>query len=292
MHVSILKLNDAEIEIYIEGVKQPIVNAIRRYALAKVPAMAVDEVYIFDNTSPLDDEVLAHRLAMVPLTTEQALTKYSEVPLEICARCTADEAEERSPMEECQKCFAILMLEVENDGSGPIEVYSSSIRSADPDVKPVYDDIPIVVLAPNQRISMELRARLGYGYEHAKWSPATISVARFTPIVTVDRNKCTLCGKCVEVCPRKVIAVGSTGVEVKDLMSCTLCRQCEAACPVGAISVKEHPDRLILEVESGGALSPQNIVMIAAKILLSELQYIYNQVLTWSKHRHSGGEAA
>merc|ERR1712153_61836 len=42
-------------------------NAFRRILLAEVPTMAIEKVLITDNTSIIHDEVLAHRLGLVPI---------------------------------------------------------------------------------------------------------------------------------------------------------------------------------------------------------------------------------
>ena len=50
------------------GVDASIANAFRRILIAEVPTLAIEDVFIFDNTSIIQDEVLAHRLGLIPLT--------------------------------------------------------------------------------------------------------------------------------------------------------------------------------------------------------------------------------
>jgi DNA-directed RNA polymerase subunit D len=54
-------------------------------------------------------------------------------------------------------------------------VLSSELSSEDDTIKPVVDKIPIVQLAPGQKIKIECYARLGRGTEHAKWNSSNIS---------------------------------------------------------------------------------------------------------------------
>ncbi len=52
------------------GVGPPIANALRRILLSEVPSVAIDTVFITRNTSILQDEVLAHRLGLIPLSID------------------------------------------------------------------------------------------------------------------------------------------------------------------------------------------------------------------------------
>ena len=49
------------------GVDASLANAFRRILLAEIPTMAIEKVYVYNNTSVIQDEVLAHRLGLIPL---------------------------------------------------------------------------------------------------------------------------------------------------------------------------------------------------------------------------------
>ena len=55
---------------------------------------------------------------------------------------------------------------------------------------------------------------------------------------TVDTDKCTGCGDCVDVCPLEAITV-QDGLAVVDEDLCTECGLCTDECPNGAISVPD-----------------------------------------------------
>jgi DNA-directed RNA polymerase subunit D len=57
-------------------------------------------------------------------------------------------------------------------------VTSGELVSEDELVKPVSKDIPIVVLAPSQKLKFEAYARLGIGKDHAKWQPTAAAVVK------------------------------------------------------------------------------------------------------------------
>lgn len=65
-----------EMEFDMIGVRPAIANAFRRLMLSEVPTMAIEKVYIYNNTSIIQDEVLAHRLGLIPLRADPRLFEY------------------------------------------------------------------------------------------------------------------------------------------------------------------------------------------------------------------------
>jgi DNA-directed RNA polymerases I and III subunit RPAC1 len=55
------------------GVDTSFANALRRILLAQVPTVALEHVYMWNNSSIIHDEVLAHRLGLVPLAVDARL---------------------------------------------------------------------------------------------------------------------------------------------------------------------------------------------------------------------------
>ena len=136
-------------------------NALRRICLNGVPVFAIDTVDIIENTSVLPDEGLAHRLGLIPITTD--LSRFNEPSKCECQSETG-----------CSNCKVMLVLD-SGDTDVTKTILSNEISSEDDSIKPVSDKIAIVQLAPNQRIKVECYARLGRGTEHAKWNSANIS---------------------------------------------------------------------------------------------------------------------
>ncbi|ABL87875.1 DNA-directed RNA polymerase, subunit D [Pyrobaculum islandicum DSM 4184] len=165
----------------IEGAYPSLVNSIRRVIISELPVMAIDYVVIVSNTSVMYDEMLAHRLGLVPLTTPlQALP-----PIEDCETGLVDPSE----------CTVRLMLQI-NAESDKI-VYSGDLVSERPDVVPVYKDIPIVKLVKGQSIILEAYAKLGRAKEHAKWQAALASYYYYPRIKVLD-EKCK--EECKDIC--------------------------------------------------------------------------------------------
>jgi len=157
MKITNYKKQGNTITFTLSGVNGKLVNALRRIIIAGVPTIAVEKVTYYSNSSVLNDEVISHRLGLVPLKTD--LKTYT-MPSE----CTCKG-------EGCGKCTLVLTLEAE----GPKTVYSGELNSTDPKVVPVYDKIPIIKLAGNQKIKLEAKANLGIGRDHIKWQAGLAS---------------------------------------------------------------------------------------------------------------------
>ncbi|HSD04193.1 MAG TPA: DNA-directed RNA polymerase subunit D [Nitrosopumilaceae archaeon] len=160
--LEIVEQNEHKIVVKLKGVPLQYANALRRICLSGVPVFAVDDITIIENSSVLADEGIAHRLAMIPLKTD--LTRFVEP-----ANCDC-----KSEVG-CSHCRVMLMVD---SGSADTTrtITTAEVTSEDDFVKPVNDKIPIVELAPGQKIKFEAYARLGRGTEHAKWNSATVSV--------------------------------------------------------------------------------------------------------------------
>lgn len=148
--------------VKLKGIPLQYANALRRICLNGVPVFAIDTVDIIDNTSVLADEALAHRLALIPIKTDT--TRFVEPSKCDCKSDTG-----------CSNCRVMLVLDTEEAETTRL-VLSNELTSEDEDVKPTSDKIPIVELAPAQKIKVEAYARLGRGIEHAKWNSSNISV--------------------------------------------------------------------------------------------------------------------
>lgn len=58
------------LEFDITRIEAPIANALRRILIAEVPTMALEKIYLYQNTSVIQDEVLCHRLGLLPLRVD------------------------------------------------------------------------------------------------------------------------------------------------------------------------------------------------------------------------------
>ncbi|MFQ6075951.1 MAG: DNA-directed RNA polymerase subunit D [Candidatus Bathyarchaeia archaeon] len=265
MEVVVLEGDESSIRFVLKGIDTPLANALRRIMIAEVPSMAIDDVIIIENSSPMYDEVLAHRLGHIPLKTD--LDTY--VLPEKC-ECQSELG--------CSLCRVILTLVAEASDAIRV-VYSGDLMSEDPKTVPVSDKIPIVKLAPGQEVRLEAYARLGYGRIHAKWQPVSASTYKYVPAFHIDHEKCDGCESCVMACPRGVLGVKGGRLEVVDPEECTTCKTCEKACPEDppAIKVGWLNNAFVFYVETTGALPPERVVVEATRILREKVDEFIGQ---------------
>ena len=58
------------LEVELKGIDASLANALRRIIIAEVPTMAFHKVMLYQNTSVLPDELLVHRLGLLPLKAD------------------------------------------------------------------------------------------------------------------------------------------------------------------------------------------------------------------------------
>jgi DNA-directed RNA polymerase subunit D len=257
--IEILEKNDNILRIVVREADVPLMNALRRIALSEVPCMAIEEVVMIENSSILQDEIIAHRLGLTPLKTD--LDAYNTP--EDC-KCQSEFG--------CPSCRVTLTLDAEAK-EGTRTVYSGEIVSDNPEIMPVSDRIPIIKLAKNQKLKLEAYARLGRGKIHAKWQPVSMCAYKYFPKITTPAGKCKECTKCVDICPKKVYIIKDEKVDVRDLLACNLCMDCVEACPQKPpqLAVEWEKDAFIMNIESTGALPPERVLKEATKTLGKEL---------------------
>ncbi len=232
-------------------------NTLRRIMIAEVPTLAIEDVIFIENTTPLQDEFIAHRLGLIPITTDLSMLNFKD-------ECSCGGAG-------CSLCTVSLTLEAETAEDETMVVYSRSLKSSDPILSPVSDKIPIIKMAPGQRLILEAIAELGRGKEHAKWQPVSTAAFQYMPEIEVQPRKTD--PEIAEACPRGVLQYNEEEetIEVVDLFQCNLCMECVKAAKrvddPDVISVKGSPEHIIMRIEPTGALPAEEIVFEAANIL-------------------------
>jgi DNA-directed RNA polymerase I and III subunit RPAC1 len=175
----LLKLTGSEMECDLVGLDASVMNALRRIMISEVPTFAIEKVFVIQNTSIIQDEVLAHRLGLVPLLVDPDRLEFKE---------TQSTELNTLVFELKVECKAYPDKKGMSNVMNPTDMYENAhvysrqliwkpqgeqknMFKENEIPRPIHDDILIAKLRPGQMIHLELHAEKGIGKDHAKWSP-------------------------------------------------------------------------------------------------------------------------
>lgn len=284
LKVVVTRLSDASCEFDLIGVDASIANAVRRVLMAEVPTVAIEHVYIWNNTSIIQDEVLSHRLGLVPLAIN---------PDKVLMRMPGDDADDSNTVvfhlkAKCERNRSAARGETDPDNLYiGHNVYSEQLvwdpkggqdeDFADAPPRPVHDKILIAKLRPGQELDLELHCEKGIGKDHAKFSPVATASYRLLPHIQLVKP---ISGgdvdKLVSCFPPGVIGVTEEGGErkafVKDARKDTISREVfrheEFEDKVKLGRVRDH---FLFDMESTGIIPPEKLLPEAIKTLRSKI---------------------
>lgn len=267
------------------GIDAPIANAIRRILLAEVPTVAIETVYVHDNSSIVPDEMLAHRLGLVPLRVDprkfemktnrdDPATPTNTVRMRLTARCDRNPAAPRDGVAAPDKLY--LGYRVLSGGIKYVR-FEGSDQLSDlgllDEPAPIHDDIVLAKMRPGERIDVALDAVKGVGKDHAKFSPVATAAYRMLPEIKLhERIHGADAQELKDLCPTDVFDIEDSGcAAVARPRNCTMCREClRDEKWHGRVELARKRDHFIYTVESAGALPPATIVSEALNILSSK----------------------
>jgi len=250
MKIEIIKQKDNAVQFVVEGVGPSLLNALRRAAVYEVPTLAIEDVYFAQNSSVLYDEIIAHRLGLIPLKTD--LKSYN-----LPAECTC-----KGKL--CAKCSVKGTLKAK----GPVTVYAEDLKFKDPSVKAIHGKIPIVKLLEGQKIELEFTAVLGQGAEHTKWSPCHFFYYGWPEFDTRDADL----DKAFQSIPGNVAKKSGRNIELQDLENWQ--PSYEEVLEKNGVKISYRDDKFIVTLESWGQLSADKIMSEAVKSIGAKLKAV------------------
>lgn len=256
LQVRVEKCDQESAEFDMIGVDAAIANSIRRTIHSDLSTLAIEMVYVSNNTSVIPDEVFSHRLGLVPLYYS-GLLEAGHQPITLS-----------NPI--------VLTLRVKNSSKQPVSVYASELTVRDAEfrdqVRIINPDILLCRLAANQELDLELHCIEGTGREHAKWSPVAVASYRLMPEIKITSpitgNDAVKFANCFT--PGAVVVEDGKAVVKSprlDIVSRECLRHAEFE---GKVELGRVADHFIFNLEVVGQLSPRQVVDKSLEVLIGK----------------------
>ncbi|KAF3927475.1 hypothetical protein ABW21_db0209214 [Orbilia brochopaga] len=288
--IQIHKANDLDYEFDLVGVDASVANAFRRILIAEVPTLAIETIFVHNNTSIVQDEVLAQRLGLVPLrgdkkgfqhlrwrkknTEEPAAeaTDFNTVVMTLKVACTRNHAVPATETDPSKLYFnsSVYARDIKFAPQGRQPQWFAGAG----EIRPVNPDILLAKLRPGQEIDLEMHCVLGIGSDHAKFSPVATASYRLLPSIRIkqpitgeDADKFVSCfpaGVAEVQTDKKGVNKAVVVNPRKDTVSREVLRHDEFK---GKVELGRVRDHFIFSVESTGMYNSDELFLQAVQIL-------------------------
>ena len=275
MDIEIIEMAERKAKFILKNSSPAMANALRRTLLSDIPKMAIDKVEFhlgpimyddkeYESVTPLFDEIIAHRLGMVPVPTDLNLF----CPQSECV-CGG---------EGCPNCTIMYSL----NKIGPCTVLSGDLEPlGNPDLRVKDEFIPIVELTDGQAVLIYATAVMGTAKKHVKWQVANGVGYKYLPQIAIEEgmesDEEVL--ECATLCPKKVFEVEDGKLVIKNPLECSLCRACtDHLGEKGGITVTGDDQNFFFKFETDGSLTAQQALDKAVEILADEAEDFKSQL--------------
>ena len=266
MNFKILEMNKKYIKFEVDGITPAIANALRRTLINDIPKLAIHKVIfhhgqirdsqgkVYDSSTPLFDEIIAHRLGLIPLPTDLSMKFRDEC--------------DHPPDEGCPLCTVTYTL----NKHGPATVYSGDlIPVGDDRFKPVDPLIPIVKLKDTQAILLEAEAIMGRGRDHAKWQVTSGVSYKYHREIEVNKMESDYWKEVSDKCEDNIIYEDDEKIIFTDDIPC---KELAKILSFDNPKIREDNTRYIFQFETDGSLSAEETLRYAIKRLKERFGHI------------------
>ncbi|WP_254822550.1 DNA-directed RNA polymerase subunit D [Haloglomus halophilum] len=230
--VEFIDRDERDARFVVRNITPAFANGIRRAIVADVPTLSIDTVRVIENSSVMFDEQISLRLGLVPLTTPDDYMEGDTVTLAL-------------------------------DVEGPDTAYSGDLVSADDQVQPADENIPIIDLKypegadSPQRLEVEAEAVMDRGKAHAKHQGGVAVGYRHLQTVEVVGDAEEFEADEPNVL-RGVIEEDGELVPTEEFD-----HDLSKRYPGKEVEVHDVPNAFVFSIESDGSLSVENLVLNA-----------------------------
>ncbi|KAJ6108140.1 DNA-directed RNA polymerase I and III subunit RPAC1 [Penicillium sp. IBT 18751x] len=289
------------------GLDASVANAFRRILMAEIPTLAIEYVFVHNNTSVIQDEVLAQRLGLIPLKgsveginwmhwfrkpsddeegAAEGPSDYNTIVLHLDVECTKNpnaDDDEQDP----RKLYNHAHVYAKDISFHPVG-RQEQFFVGDGAIRPVNPDILVAKMRPGQKIEMEMHCVKGIGADHAKFSPVATASYRLLPDIKIERPIIGEDAKKFAKCfPKGVIGLepitpeeasrsgsgyeghaGEQKAVVKDAFNDTVSRECLRHEEFqGKVKLGRVRDHFIFNIESTGQFESDVLFLEAVKVM-------------------------
>jgi DNA-directed RNA polymerase I and III subunit RPAC1 len=276
--IEIKSKTDEELVFDIKGVDPTIVNTLRRIMIAEVPTMAIETVIINQNTSIIPDEVLAHRLGLIPILAdandfiekkpEEDFNEQNSMKFTLNVKCFTDNNGKIIN----NNIFSKDLIFVPQ-GQQEQKFYNNKNKKYS--IGLVHDDILINKLTPGMELDLECYCVKGIGRVHAKWSPVCTAYYRLINKINIlEEINGDDAEELKQLCPKGVFVINKKGnAEVGNIRDCTSCRECIRQEKFkNLIELGKVADHYEFHIESVGMYKPESIFFRAIDVLKEKIK--------------------
>ncbi|EPR79586.1 RNA polymerase II subunit 3 [Spraguea lophii 42_110] len=172
-YFTINELDDTHVKLTFSQTSISFINALRRILLSEIPVLSIDIVEIEKNYTVLPDEILCHRLGLIPLYSADiikddnienihTLNTIFKTSLQYSAECQCDNY--------CNECSIIFYLDVNNNTN---KTKLITARNIETDENIIRTDSIITKLNYNQTLRARGVIKMDNAKKHAKWAAVT-----------------------------------------------------------------------------------------------------------------------
>lgn len=296
--ITINRLEDDVMEFDLIGVDPAVANALRRILIAEVPTVCIEHVFVVENTSIIQDEVLAHRLGLVPMkidpheiemkTPEEGANEKNTVVFKLKVAC---KREGGAMVNDKVLSGSLHWLP---DGSEMPDETSCRFASGQHHMfsgkapEPVHQDILLAKLRPGQVIELEAHCVKSIGKDHAKFSPVATAWYRLLPEVKLlGPVNDEMAAELMQLAPGLFEHVddgrGRRQLKVNDARGCEmhlekLRRLLEQEQWQDVLQIRKKKDHFIFTIESTGVLPAEQLLVEALDILINKCEKLVQKL--------------